>query len=80
MGNINQSNTLTNDKRQRFNAIFSRIANTSSSSKKPVHSSIDNSLLSTRLQLANPEDDEHRIRWVVNTGVTTNNINVQCYL
>ena len=45
------------DKCPRFYAIFVHMTNISSSHKKPMSVSINNSLLSINLHIGNPEDD-----------------------
>ena len=61
------------DKRLRFHAMFTRMTNISSSPKKPIPISINNSISSVKLHIGNPEDDENRIRMCVDTGAARNN-------
>ena len=53
-------------------AIFVRVTNISSSPKIPMPISITNSLLYVCLHLGNHEDDENRMRILVDTGVAMN--------
>ena len=56
----------------RWFAIFVRVTNISSSPKKPMSISINNSLPSVCLHLGIPEDDENRIQMLVDTGDAMN--------
>ena len=60
------------DKRPKFHAIFARMTNISSSPKKPMHISINNSLPYVNLHLGNPEDDDNRMRILVDTEAVMN--------
>ena len=60
------------DKRPRFHTIFARMTNISSSPKKPMHISINNSLPYVNLHLGNPEDDDNRMRIIVDTEAVMN--------
>ena len=61
----------------RFHTIFARVTKFSSFPKKPVPININNSLPSINLPLLNPNDDEHRMRILVDTGAVTNTGNFQ---
>ena len=56
------------------------MTNISSPPKKPMPISINNSILSINLRIGNPEDDETRIRILVDTGATINTGNLQYHL
>ena len=61
-----------NDKRPRFQTIFARMTSISSTPKKPIHISFNNSLQSTNLHIGNLEDDKNRMRILVNTEAAMN--------
>ena len=60
------------DKCPNIYAIFARMTNISSSPKKSMPISINNSLSSINLHIGNPDGDENRIRMHFNTGAVMN--------
>ena len=77
------ANTTKNSQivsKARWFAIFVRVANISSSPKKPMPISINNSLPSVCIHLGIPEDDEHRMQMLVNTGAAMNTGDLKYHL
>ena len=64
--------TSQDNSKTHWYAIFVRVTNISSSPKKPMPISINNSLPSVCLHLEILEDDENRMQMLVNTGAAMN--------
>ena len=60
--------------------MFTSMTSISSSSKKLMHISINNSLSSVSLHIGNPDDDENRIQMLVDTGATMNSESLEYHL
>ena len=73
VAHINQANNT----KPRWYAIFVRVTNVSFSPPKPMHIGINNSLQSVSLYLCIPENDEHRMGMLVDTGTVVNTANLQ---
>ena len=67
-------------KRARFCAIFARVAHISPSSQKPMPISINNSLPSVCLHLGSVEDEENKMRMLLDTGAAMNSGNLTYHL
>ena len=68
------------DKRPRLYAIFARMTNLSSSSKKLMIISIKHYLPSVNLHIDNPKDSKNRIRMLVDTRATINTETLEYHL
>ena len=67
-------------KRARFCSIFARVAHISPSAQKPMSIPINNSLPSVCLRLGSVEDEENKIRMLLDTGATMNSVNLTYHL
>ena len=64
----------------RFYAIFTRVYNLSQSPQKPISISINNYLLSICLRLDLIEDEDNKLRILLDTGATMNSNNLSYLL
>ena len=72
--------TSQDNSKAHWYAIFVRVTNISSSPKKPMPISINNSLLSMCLHLGIPKDDENRMQMLVDTGAAMNTGDLKYHL
>ena len=78
--NPSSSNSNPIIERVRLCPIFVSVNNISQTTKKPMSISINNSSPSSNLHLGLLEDDENKMRMLVDTGATMNSGNLTCHL